>query len=91
MASSKKNNDKEPEVFDVEEPVEPKVEPKAKEVAITTSQPKAVSKKPRGLTFTQWASLRGFRPQHLGGMRAFLKNPSQLRSAEDWDKVFETY
>lgn len=87
MASSKKSSEKEVSV----EPEIPEKESKVIEVPAPPQPKPALIRKPRGLSFTQWASLRGFKQQHLGGMRAFLKNPAQLRSAEDWDKVFETY
>ena len=55
-------------------------------------QPPTPVKRARGLTLEQWASMRKVRPQHLGGMRAFLPNSSsQTRTAESWDKVFATY
>ena len=90
--ASKKNNEKSApsELEEVQE--EDFIEEVAPEpVAAAPVAVAAPVAKPRVMSFTQWASLRGFRPQHLGGMRAFLKNPSQLRSVDSWDKVFETY
>lgn len=47
--------------------------------------------RPRGITLEQYASQKGIKPQHLGGMRAFISNPSRLRTLEGWESVFSNY
>lgn len=60
------------------------------EVVIPVAAPTA-QVRPRGITLEQYASQKGIKPQHLGGMRAFISNPSRLRTLEGWESVFSNY
>ena len=53
---------------------------------------KAAPVKPsRRYSFEQWASRRGVKAHHRGGLRAFIKNPDKPRPLEDWDACFKGY
>jgi hypothetical protein len=75
-----------------------KVSPKKAE---TKSAPKKAAKKEvakaaptkpaRRYSFEQWASRRGVKAHHRGGLRAFIKNPDKPRTLEDWDACFKGY
>lgn len=84
MANHKKTDEKEVVQEEILEEVTPVVEP-------APAFAEVVTRNLRPLSLEQWASLKNIKPQHLGGMRAFIKNPSHPRSVEAWDKVFSTY
>lgn len=42
------------------------------------------------VSFDQWAKKRKIKQHHLGGMRAFIKG-AQVRTIEDWDRLFQSY
>lgn len=61
---------------------------------IVTKKAPTVGPLPRAskvISFHQWAARRGIKKQHLRGMRAFVSNPNQSRSLEEWDSIFEKY
>lgn len=65
---------------------------RAKKEATQLPKPafKAVINRPR-MTFAQYAKIKGIRPQHRGGMQAFVKHIKTPRTRAQWDKLFETY
>lgn len=59
--------------------------------AATKVAVKAAPKPSRRYSFEQWASRRGVKAHHRGGLRAFIKNPDKPRTLEDWDACFKGY
>jgi len=62
-----------------------------KKAATKKAAPKAAVKPARRYSFEQWASRRGVKAHHRGGLRAFIKNPDKPRPLEDWDACFKGY
>ncbi len=58
----------------------------AKEIEV-----KIVQRPHRKVSFEQWASARGVKEHHKGGMKAHVPNHKVSRSYEAWDKVFSDY
>lgn len=95
MATRRKNNT--PEESETVEVAELVVVEKEVEVAVVEAPKppappaKQKKKKKKGLSLTQYASRKNIKARHLGGLRAFIKNPSRLRSLEEWDAAFKNY
>jgi len=77
---------------DVKKSAPKKVVTKAAPKAAKKEVVKAAPVKPaRRYSFEQWASRRGVKAHHRGGLRAFTKNPDKPRTLEDWDACFKGY
>lgn len=51
-----------------------------------------VKPEPRRISIEQYAARKEhIRPQHIGGLRAFVTNPDKFRSEEEWDSLFKNY
>jgi len=81
----KKNKDTEDIV--VSDLVESKEEA---QVTVPSSRPKKV-KPAKRFTFDQYARKKGFREQHVPGLRAFVKNPRMRKTVEEWDDLLKDY
>jgi len=78
--------------FVVKKTAPKKVAKKAAPKAAKKEVVKAAPAKPaRRYSFEQWASRRGVKAHHRGGLRAFTKNPDKPRTLEDWDACFKGY
>jgi hypothetical protein len=42
-------------------------------------------------SFEQWASRRGIKEHHRGGLRAFITNSKKHRTLAEWDVCFKGY
>ena len=60
-------------------------EPEKVKVAVAPTVPA------RRVTFEQWSSRRSIKKEHLRGMRAFVKNPTRVRTMAEWDAAFKAY
>lgn len=69
----------------------PKKKAAPKKAAKKAAPKKAAVKPSRRYSFEQWASRRGVKAHHRGGLRAFIKNPDKPRTLEDWDACFKGY
>lgn len=43
------------------------------------------------ISFDQWAAMKGVKPHHKAGMRAFCSDADKPRSKTAWDEVFNNY
>ncbi len=82
-----------PEVKREAEPVaRKKVAPKK---AATKKRPaparRAAVKPEKRHSFEQWASRRGVKEHHRGGLRAFITNSKKHRTLAEWDACFKGY
>ena len=80
---------KEVEVVEKPAPKKPAVKKAVKKAAPPVR--KAAVKPAKRYSFEQWASRRGVKEHHRGGLRAFVKNPAKPRTLEEWDKCFVGY
>lgn len=82
-----------PEVKREAEPVaEKKVAPKK----AATKKRRAPARRPavkpeKRYSFEQWASRRGVKEHHRGGLRAFITNSKKHRTLAEWDACFKGY
>lgn len=84
-----------PEVKREAEPVAekkeaPKKAPTKKRRSAPAARPVAVKPEKR-YSFEQWASRRGVKEHHRGGLRAFITNSKKHRSLAEWDACFKGY
>jgi len=74
----------------VEKKVAPKKAAPKKKVA-----PKKAASAPapfvKRYSFEQWASRRGVKNHHRGGLRAFITNSKKSRTLSEWDACFTGY
>jgi len=72
--------------------VEKKVAPK-KAASKKKAAPKKAAPAPfvKRYSFEQWASRRGVKNHHRGGLRAFITNSKKSRTLAEWDACFTGY
>jgi hypothetical protein len=63
----------------------------ASKASSSTSEVSPVEVPAKNLSFEQWASRRGIRSHHRGGLRAYVSNVSKHRTLEEWDECFRGY
>jgi hypothetical protein len=62
------------------------------ETATETPKKKVVlHPKVKTVSFEQWATLRGKKPHHWGGLKAHAKNALYARTLQEWDELFKNY
>lgn len=89
---------------DTKEEVKPEFERKFKSVEKKKEAPKKAAPKKRAApkkaapapfvkrySFDQWASRRGVKNHHRGGLRAFITNSKKSRTLAEWDACFTGY
>lgn len=94
MASRKRNTAPTEELVEEVEKAAEEAEPEREPEPVVVQQPvvsQAPKRRVRGLSLAQYAAQRQVKRHHLGGMRAFIKNPDRVRTLEEWDKVFRDY
>lgn len=61
------------------------------EVSVSHADAIAPKKKVKKISFRRWAISKGYKEHHLAGLRAFVPNVNVLKSAEEWDRLFDGY
>jgi len=85
-----------PETYLTVKSVEKKEAPKKvgpKKTTPKKAAPKKAAPAPfvKRYSFDQWASRRGVKNHHRGGLRAFITNSKKSRTLAEWDACFTGY
>jgi hypothetical protein len=93
--SEDNNKEFKPEVKREAEPVAEKKAAFKKVVTKKKSRPAPAARpavKPeKRYSFEQWATRRGVKEHHRGGLRAFITNSKKHRTLAEWDVCFKGY